>query len=74
VTGPTPSGGLAGDDGSSFSMMTLMVGWIVIAMVLYLMRPSTMRRVHSNDKKRPPSNGQGGEGEGGGDNDHAPVH
>lgn len=55
LSGPS-TGGLVspGDDGTQLSMLTVLVGWILIAMILYFLRPNSWRR-RSETKKH--SNG-----------------
>ncbi|CAD5126010.1 DgyrCDS14187 [Dimorphilus gyrociliatus] len=50
--GPT---GTPGDGG--YSMMMVMLGWLVVATALFLLRPQSLRRVTGGDQK-PSRNGQ----------------
>jgi len=66
LTGPSNAGVFnGGNDGTQLSFMTLMIGWMIIAMILYFMRPSTWLR--RSDTKKNPNNGGGN---GGRDPDH----
>jgi len=62
LSGPSTAGVVApGDEGTQLSLLTLMIGWIVIAIILFVLRPSSWRR-HSSNKKQP-NGGQGGDGD-----------
>jgi len=46
--------------GSGYNMMMMiMIGWLIVATALYILRPSTMRR--SLDEKPSPARGNGGD-------------
>ncbi|XP_054155398.1 small integral membrane protein 14-like [Oppia nitens] len=74
LSGPSTNGVTApgADDTAQLSLMTFMIGWIVIAMILYLLRPGSWRR--RTDTKKGHQNGPGGSGgnprDGGDDPDH----
>jgi len=62
VTGPSSSAVLTpGDDGTQISLLTVMIGWIVIAMILYFLRPNSWRA--RNNKKNSNGNGRNGDGD-----------
>jgi len=65
----TPGDGLPGVEGSAqqFTFWTVMVGWIVLAIVLYFMRPA---RRQTEGK----SNGNGNGGADRGHDDPAPIY
>ncbi|CAG2114394.1 unnamed protein product, partial [Medioppia subpectinata] len=51
MSGPSTAGVLTpGDEGTQLSLMTVMIGWIVLVMILYLLRPNSWRR-RSHTKK-----------------------
>jgi len=60
-----PTGSVNGSE-SQLTFMTLMMGWILIAVVLYFMRPN--RRQSKNPMKPSPDANQGN-----GDQDPAPI-
>jgi len=62
MSGPSTAGVLTpGDEGTQLSLMTVMIGWIVIAMILYFLRPNSWRR--SSHTKKGPNGGAGGGGQ-----------
>jgi hypothetical protein len=63
LPGPSESNGADG-----FFLMSMI--WVVLAVVLYLMRPSTLR--NSGDQKPPPGPGSGGPAGGEGPRDEDP--
>lgn len=64
VTGPSAAQVLTpGDDSTQISLLTVMIGWIVIAIILYFLRPNSWR-IRDNSKKN--QNGNNGNG----DRDH----
>lgn len=67
----TDNGSVDSNDGMQMSMMTLMVGWIVLAMILYFLRPSSLRN-KKVEKKRPNDQDRGDRGDRG-DEDHQSV-
>jgi len=56
---------------SQFTMWTMVIGWVLLAVVLYFMR-SPSRRSNAVEKQAPGNGGGRGGGNGGG-NDPAPV-
>lgn len=40
-----------GPDGGISSMMMIMLGWIVVATALFLLRPTSLRRIRGGDMK-----------------------
>jgi hypothetical protein len=64
--GPLGNPGAAND--TTMTMWTFMIGWILMAVVLYFMRPSR------NEKPKNGNNGQGnGRGDGNGGRDLEPI-
>lgn len=52
VPGP---GGPAGDSGD-LTLPMMVMGWMVVALLLFLFRPSSLRGLHSTDKTPGPHN------------------
>lgn len=47
--------GAVGDDGSNFMMMSI---FMILAVILYIFRPNSLRRLRNGDEKQPPSGDQ----------------
>ena len=70
VVGPNNAGVLTpGDDATETSMLTLIIGWIMIAMVLLFLRPNLIRRLFPERNQKSNNNNPRGNG----DPDNQPV-
>ncbi|XP_053274389.1 small integral membrane protein 14 [Limanda limanda] len=58
---PSPSGPLGGGGGGDLILPMVMMGWVVVALVLFLLRPSSLRGPRSTGKPTGPHNSDGRE-------------
>nr|XP_020457801.1 small integral membrane protein 14 [Monopterus albus] len=56
---PGPGGPVGG--GGDLTLPMVLIGWVVVALVLFLMRPSSRRDPHSTGKPTGPHNSEGRE-------------
>uniref|UniRef100_A0A668RMY2 Small integral membrane protein 14 n=1 Tax=Oreochromis aureus TaxID=47969 RepID=A0A668RMY2_OREAU len=56
---PGPSGSVGG--GGDLTLPMVLMGWAVLALVLFLLRPSTLRGTHHSGKPSGPHNSDGRE-------------
>lgn len=58
---PGPSGPLGGGGGGDMLLPMVLMGWVVVALVLFLLRPSSLRGPRSTDKPAGPHDSDGRE-------------
>ncbi|XP_026215313.1 small integral membrane protein 14 [Anabas testudineus] len=58
---PGPSGSVGGGGGDDFTLPMVLMGWVVVALVLFLLRPSTLRGPRHTGKPTGPHNSDGRE-------------